>query len=281
MVTAPLACQKQNPKSDHHHQQRLQKFLALCGVGSRRACERLIDEGRVTVDGKVVNQQGTKVNPLSQVVVLDGRRLIPEPKLYIIFYKPRDVICTSSDPQGRRTIHAFLPELPARVFTVGRLDRESEGLLIITSDGEFAQAVSHPRNMVEKIYLVAVARALTADEQQLLKEGIYSEGELLRVLAIRPAERERSRHVYEVKISEGKNRHIRRIFAGLKLDVLFLKRIAVGTLKLGNLRVGQWRYLTGRELDELWRYIETRRLVHPSSPSEGGSPKSGAGSPPA
>jgi len=257
MVTAPLACQKQTPKSDSV--QRLQKFLALCGAGSRRACERLIDEGRVTVGGKVVKQQGTKVNPLSDIVALDGRRIIPEPKLYLIFNKPRDVICTSSDPAGRKTIHAFLPGLPARVFTVGRLDRESEGLLIITSDGEFAQAVSHPRNMVEKIYLVAVARALTADEQQLLKEGIYSEGELLRILAIRPAERERNRQVYEVKISEGKNRHIRRMFAGLKLDVLSLERIAVGTLKLGNLRVGQWRYLTGRELDELCKHIAARR----------------------
>jgi len=252
-----LACQKQSPKSDP--EQRLQKFLALCGAGSRRACERLIDEGRVTVDGKVVNQQGTKVNPLAQVVALDGHGLVPGPKLYLLFNKPRDVICTSSDPQGRRTFHAFLPELPARVFTIGRLDRESEGLLMITSDGELAQAVSHPRNMVEKIYLVAVNRALTAEEQQLLRAGIHSEGELLRILAIRPAADAQNKHVYEVKTGEGKKRHIRRMFAGLNLDVLSLKRIAVGTLKLGNLRAGQWRYLTGQELNELWRYIETRR----------------------
>jgi len=257
MVTAPLACQKQNPKSDPG--QRLQKFLALCGVASRRACEQVIDEGRVTVNGKVVNQQGTKVNPLSDIVALDGRRIIPEPKLYLLFNKPREVICTSSDPAGRKTIHAFLPELPSRVFTIGRLDRDSEGLLIITSDGDLAQAVSHPRNMVEKIYLVAMSRALTADEQKRLKEGIYSEGELLRILAIRPAERERNRHIYEIKISEGKNRHVRRMFAGLKMEVLSLKRVAVGTLKLGNLRVGQWRYMSGWELDELHGYIETRR----------------------
>ena len=262
MVTAPLACQKQNPKSDSV--QRLQKFLALCGAGSRRACERLIDEGRVTVGGKVVNRQGTKVIPLSDVVALDGRRIIPEPKLYLLFNKPRDVICTSSDPAGRKTIHAFLPGLPARVFTVGRLDRDSEGLIIITSDGELAQAVSHPRNMVEKIYLVAVGRALAMAEQKRLKEGICSEGELLRILAVRPAERVRDRHVYEIKISEGKNRHIRRMFAGLKIEVLSLKRVAVGTLKLGNLRAGQWRYMFGRELDELRGYIETRRS--PDSP---------------
>ncbi len=259
MVTAPLDCQKQKPKSDP--EQRLQKFLALCGAGSRRACERLIEEGRVEVDGKIVNQLGTKINPLSQVVALDGKRLVPEPKLYLLFNKPRDVICTSSDPQGRRTIHAFLPELPARVFTVGRLDRESEGLLIITSDGELAQAVSHPRNMVEKLYLVALGRALTAGELEQLKAGIPSEGELLRILAIRPAGRERDRHVYELKISEGKNRHIRRMFAGLKMEVLSLKRVAVGTLKLGNLRAGQWRYLAPRELDELGRYMAARKLV--------------------
>ena len=112
------------------------------------------------------------MNPLADIVALDGRRIIPEPKLYLLFNKPRDVICTSSDPAGRKTIHAFLPGLPARVFTVGRLDRESEGLLIITSDGEFSNAVSHPRNMVEKIYLVAVGRALTTAEQKRLKEGI-------------------------------------------------------------------------------------------------------------
>jgi len=254
MVTAPLACQKQNPKSEL----RLQKFLALCGAGSRRACERLIDEGRVTVNGMVVNQQGTKVRPLSQVVVVDGKRIVPEPKVYLLFNKPRNVICSSSDPQGRKTIHAFLPELPARVFTVGRLDRDSEGLIIITSDGDLAQAVSHPRNEVEKIYLVAVNRALTAEEQKQLVKGIHSEGELLRALAVRPAGRERNRNVYEVKISEGKNRHIRRMFAGLNMEALSLKRVAAGTLRLGNLRTGRWRYLTDGELDQLRRYIAGR-----------------------
>lgn len=254
MVTAPLDCQKQKPRSDI----RLQKFLALCGVGSRRACERLIDEGRVAVDGKTVACQGVKINPGLQIVKIDGRRLVPEPKITLLFNKPRDVICTSSDPEGRKTFHSYLPPLPARVFTVGRLDRASEGLLIITSDGELAQTIAHPRNMVEKIYLVATGRALTVDEKKRLKEGIYSEGELLRILAIRTAGPERNRHIYEITISEGKNRHIRRMLAGLNLNVLALKRIAIGPLKLGNLRVGQWRYMTGGEQEELRRYIAER-----------------------
>lgn len=237
---------------------RLQKFLALCGVGSRRACERLIAAGRVAVDGKTVACQGVKINPGLQIVKIDGRRVVPEPKITLLFNKPRDIICTSSDPEGRKTFHSCLPLLPARVFTVGRLDRASEGLLIVTSDGELAQAVSHPRNMVAKIYLVTTGRALTADEKKRIGKGIYSAGELLRILAIRAAGRERNRHIYEITISEGKKRHIRRMFAGLKLDLLALKRIAIGPLKLGNLRVGQWRYMTGGERDELRRYIEER-----------------------
>ncbi|MDO9542375.1 MAG: pseudouridine synthase [Kiritimatiellia bacterium] len=255
MVTAPLDCQKQNPRSDI----RLQKFLALCGLGSRRACERLIDEGRVAVDGKTVACQGVKINPSLQIVKIDGRRVVPEPKITLLFNKPRDVICTSSDPEGRKTFHSYLPELPARVFTVGRLDRASEGLLIITSDGELAQAVAHPRNRVEKTYLVAVGRALTTAELKRLRDGIQSEGELLRIASIRPAEPVRNRYVYEVKIQEGKNRHIRRMFAGLNLDVLELRRIAIGPLKLGNLRAGQWRYMTDRERDALRGYMAKRQ----------------------
>lgn len=232
--------------------------MALCGVGSRRACERLIDDGRVAVDGKIVACQGVKINPGLQIVKIDGRRVVPEPKITLLFNKPRDVICTSSDPEGRKTFQAYLPKLSARVFTVGRLDRASEGLLIVTSDGEFAQSVAHPRNMVEKTYLVTIGRALAPAEQKRLREGIYSEGELLRIADIRPAECAQNRHVYQVKISEGKNRHIRRMFAGLDLNVLALKRIAIGPLQLGNLRVGQWRYMTGGEQDDFRRYIAER-----------------------
>lgn len=253
-MTAPLEYQKQNPRSDI----RLQKFLALCGVGSRRAGERLIDEGRVAVDGEIVVGQGVKINPDLQIVKVDGRRVVPEPKITLLFNKPRDVICTSSDPEGRKTFLAYLPQLPARVFTIGRLDRASEGLLIITSDGKLAQAVSHPRNMVEKTYLVTIGRALTTAEQERLKQGIYSEGELLRIADIRPAKRDQNQYVYQVKISEGKNRHIRRMFAGLKLEVPALQRIAIGPWQLGNLRVGQWRYATGREMNDLSRYIAER-----------------------
>jgi len=244
----------QKPGSDI----RLQKFLALCGAGSRRACEGLIAEGRVTVDGKTVASQGLKISPGSQIVEIDGNRAVPEPKITLLFNKPRDVLCTSADPKGRKTFLACLPKLPARVFTVGRLDRASEGLLLITSDGELAQLISHPRNMVEKTYLAAVGRALTAGEEKRLREGIYSEGERLRMADLAPVERQNSINVYKVKIHEGKNRHIRRMFAGLNLEVKSLKRVAIGPLKLGNLRVGQWRYLTGREMNDLRQYIAGR-----------------------
>lgn len=250
-MTALLACQKQNLKPEI----RLQKYLALCGVGSRRACERLIAERRVTVDGKTVDRQGVRINPQIQAVMVDGRQVVPEPKIYILFNKPCGVICTAADPAGRKTIYSLLPPLPARVFTVGRLDCASEGLLIITSDGEFAQLVSHPRNMVEKVYLAAVARALTWAEQKRFKEGIYSEDELLRVNSLRLVEEKPERFVYEIKISEGRNRHIRRMFTGLSLEVLALKRIAIGPLKPGDIRVGQWRHMNAQELENLKRYI--------------------------
>jgi 23S rRNA pseudouridine2605 synthase len=255
MVTAPLACQKQN----HRTEIRLQKFLALCGAGSRRACERLIEEGRVSVDGKIVTCQGVKINPSGQVVKLDGRSVAPGPKLYILFNKPRGVLCTSSDPAGRKTFRSFLPALPARVFTVGRLDRDSEGLILITSDGEFSNAISHPRNEVEKTYLVTVNRALAAEELKQLLKGIQSEGEFLRAKMVRPAKGRQKGYVYEITISEGKNRHIRRMFAALKMEVEELKRIAIGPLKLGDLAAGQLRYMKERELAELERYIAVRK----------------------
>lgn len=256
MVTAHLDCQKQNPRPEI----RLQKFLALCGAGSRRACERLIDAGRVAVDGKTVVDQGVKIIPRLQCVQVDGRPVVPEPKITLLLNKPRDVICTSSDPAGRKTFLAYLPDLPARVFTIGRLDRASEGLLIITSDGELAQAVAHPRNMVEKTYLVTISAELPFDRRKRLLDGIYSEGDLLRVNAVAPAGCAQDRYVYRVKVCEGKNRHLRRMFAALGEEVLALKRIAIGPLQLGNLRVGEWRYMTPGEQDELQEYISGRAL---------------------
>jgi len=227
--------------------------MALCGAGSRRACERLIDEGRVAVDGRRVEGQGARVNPALQSVTLDGRPLSQEPKLYIAFNKPRGVLCTSSDPAGRKTFRSFLPDLPARVFTVGRLDRDSEGLILITSDGEFANLVSHPRHEVEKIYLVAVDRPLASGEREMLLRGVESGGELLRAAAIEAERGARNRPVYEIKIREGKNRHIRRMLESLGLEVIALRRIAVGPLRLGSLPAGKWRFLERCELESFRR----------------------------
>lgn len=247
MVTAPLACPRQSPKSDI----RLQKYLAICGVGSRRACERLIEAGRVAVDGKRIESKGVKIDPARQSVELDGRALVPEPKLYIAFNKPRGVLCTSSDPAGRKTFRSFFSDLPARVFTVGRLDRDSEGLILVTSDGEFANLISHPRYGIEKTYLVAVNRSLAETEQNELLRGISSNGELLRALAIRETGGGARRCVYEVRINEGKNRHIRRMFEALNVKVIALRRIAVGPLRLGSLPPGKWRFLNSKELDAI------------------------------
>ena len=251
-----MACPKPSPRFDAP--QRLQKYLASCGIGSRRACERLIAEGRVSVDGRTVVRQGVVVDPRVNAVAVDSRRVTPGRIVTLLFNKPRNVMCTASDPAGRRTVFSFLPRLPARVFTVGRLDYASEGLLIVTSDGALAQTISHPSNCVEKTYLVEISRALSGPELEKLRRGVWDEGEWLRASSVRPASGTPGARVYEIVIGEGRNRHIRRMLASLGVKVLSLRRAAVGPIQLGNLKPGQSRPIEQSELDSLARYIAAR-----------------------
>ncbi len=245
-----------SPKPSPKSSLRLQHFLALGGVGSRRACEALIESGRVSVNGEVVRRQGICINPDACRIEVDGQAVCAESKICLLLNKPRDIVCTASDPQGRRTFMSLLPDsLGKRVYTVGRLDRDSEGLLIVTNDGFLADALMHPRHNVEKTYLVWPRRLLTPAEEQRLRQGVQSKGERL-VLD----ELARTDNTYRVRLREGRNRHIRRMFAALSLDILRLKRIAVGPLKLGSLRSGGWRYLEDREIEELRQYIRERNL---------------------
>ncbi len=175
---------KQNRKSDKHP--RLHKYLASCGLGSRRACEGLIAAGRVSVDGKVVREQGVCIDPACQAVCLDQRPVASQAKIFLVLNKPRDFLCTARDPQGRRTFLSLLPPLQARVFTVGRLDRDSEGLLLVTNDGDLAHTLMHPRHGVEKIYRVWTATCLTPEQEQRLRMGVTSQGERLHLNDITP-----------------------------------------------------------------------------------------------
>jgi 23S rRNA pseudouridine2605 synthase len=232
---------------------RLQKVLAHAGVGSRRHCEDLIAAGRVSVDGQVVRELGTRVDPESQRISVDGVAIHAEKPVYWLVYKPRGYLCTNHDPAKRPLVLDLVPHIPQRVYTVGRLDDDSEGLLLLTNDGDLAHRLMHPRFGVEKTYLVQVAGLPSrADIDQLLKGVWLSEGHV------------RARHVKRLKsqgqsswlrivLSEGKNREIRRMLARLNHKVLRLKRVAIGPVEVGNLRAGKSRRLSGTELASLRR----------------------------
>ncbi len=231
---------------------RLQKYIAHCGVASRRAAEALIRQGRVAVDGHVVTEMGVSVNPRVQTVAVDGRPVKRESFAYILLNKPRNILCTCRDPQGRLTFQELLPDLPVRVYSVGRLDMDSEGLLLLTNDGELANRLAHPRHHVEKTYQVWASAPLDpAVRERMTGEGVESEGERLRMLSITPGRETRAGWMHTVVLGEGKKRQIRRMFAEAGAKVLRLRRVAMGPLKLGEIQSGAWRHLTGNEVERL------------------------------
>ncbi len=246
--------QLDSPRSSPPSNVRLQKFLAECGVGSRRSCEHLITAGHVSVDGRPVLTLGAKVDPARQSVAVKGRPVSPGKKVYILLNKPKGVLCTSSDPRRRVTFKDILPELPQRVFTVGRLDRDSEGLILVTNDGLLAQRLSHPRYGARKTYHVMVESPLKPGDERRMLRGIVSGGERLQVLNVKRLKPGTSCSIYEIVLGEGRNRHIRRIFESLGRDVRSLRRVAIGPLSAGSLKPGDFRLLKASELTRLKEY---------------------------
>ena len=230
--------------------QRLQRVLAAAGFGSRRQCEELILEGRVDVDGAVVAKLGTTVDPSMQRIRVDGEPLKAERKVYYAVNKPVGVVTTNSDPQGRPRVVDLVPRTE-RVFPVGRLDRNSEGLILLTNDGELAQQLAHPKYGVSKIYRVTVAGKVDPETMRSMRKGIYiAEGHVkvegARILKTRSRATE-----MEITLREGKNREIRRILARLGHKVLTLRRIAIGTLRLGDVPAGAYRIVSRTEVRKL------------------------------
>lgn len=227
---------------------RLQKYLAACGVASRRGAEGMIAAGRVEVNGEVVTLQGVKVNP-GDIVRLDGRAVVPEAELaYFAFYKPPFVVTTMHDPRGRRTVAEFFADNPLRLFPVGRLDYESEGLLLVTNDGAWAQRVSHPRHGQEKEYFCIVRGALSPAEADALRRGVALEDGPTwpaQVESIRP---DGGNTRLRITIHEGRNRQVRRMLAVVGHPVVFLKRLRIGPVGLGELKAGGYRALTQAEV---------------------------------
>ena len=238
--------------------ERLQKVLAAAGVGSRRDCEELIREGRVEIDRKVITELGTRVDPLRHEIRVDGEALRQPKRLYFAVNKPDGVVTTNFDPSGRPRVIDLVPT-EERVFAVGRLDRSSEGLILVTNDGEFANRLTHPRYGVEKTYLVRVAGTPGQAELTRLRRGVHLSDGLARVQTIIAKKRHKQSTDLIIVLNEGRNREIRRILARVGHKVLRLKRIAVGTIKLGTLPVGSWRKLSPEEIELLMRTAKEKR----------------------
>ncbi len=233
---------------------RLNKFLADNGVASRRASDEMILGGKVLVDGEIITQLGTKIDPSEQVVEVDGVRLESDPRerRYYILHKPAGVVCTNEVRETRpRAIDLVTDPRKGRIFTVGRLDEESKGLLLLTSDGEFAERIAHPRYGVPKTYLVKVPGRITDDAVMKVREGVHlAEGKTsgARVLIKR---RTATSSTLEVTIQEGKNREVRRVFARVGYKVQSLTRTRIGPLAIRGLREGKWRALSRDEVEAL------------------------------
>jgi 23S rRNA pseudouridine2605 synthase len=246
--------------------ERLQKLLARAGVGSRRACEAIILEGRVTVDGRTVIQLGTKADPTTQDVRLDGSRLRPERPEYWMLNKPKGVVCTNFDPAGRRRPIDLMPQTRARLFSVGRLDTESKGLLLMTNDGDFANRLTHPRYEAPKTYVATVDGCATPEVVRRLMRGAYLAEGRMRPAQVRVVKRGRMRSLLEITLREGRNRQIRRVLARLGHKVTELVRTRIGRISLRGLSLGQSRQLTGDEIEYLRRLPDTPPEAPPPRP---------------
>ena len=231
---------------------RLQKLLAQSGVASRRKCEELMLDGLVEVDGEVVTRLGTKVDPRTAVIRVDGKRLPPvSEKVYLVLNKPRGVVSTMSDPEGRRNLGDLVADRPERLFHVGRLDTDTSGLILLTNDGDFAQRMAHPSYEVDKTYVAEVDGEVYRRTIKQLLEGVTLEDGPVTVRTARIVQTTGSKSIVELVIHEGRNRIVRRLLDHVGHPVRRLTRTAIGPVRLGKLPVGEMRDLSRAELGEL------------------------------
>ncbi|HEY5298200.1 MAG TPA: pseudouridine synthase [Verrucomicrobiae bacterium] len=231
---------------------RLQKFLADAGVASRRAAEQIILDGKVRVNGQSVRLLGTKVDPVHDEVAVEGKIVRAKKKLYIALNKPPGCVCSHNDELGRPMIYELLPrEWQALVNSVGRLDFNSEGLIFLTNDGQFALRLTHPRYGVRKKYIATVEGRVEPAMLAEFTRGIFHGGEKLKADKARLMGSSRAKSVVELELSEGKNREVRRLFESQNFSVRRLQRVEIGKIKLGELKPGKWRTLTETEIKTL------------------------------
>ncbi|MCK5706294.1 MAG: rRNA pseudouridine synthase [Candidatus Aureabacteria bacterium] len=217
---------------------RLQKYLSECGVSSRRKAEQLISEKRISVNGNVISKPGTKVDPVKDIILLNKKRLYTEKKKYILVYKPRGVISTMKDNLGRKIVKDLLNSVNERIYNVGRLDKDSEGLLLMTNDGNLANKLTHPSTHIQKTYLVTIDRLPNNIEINKLENGIIIERKKTLPAKIRIIKKSKNNCILEFIIFEGRKRQIRNMLAHIGIKTLKLKRIKIGNIQLGNLQPG-------------------------------------------
>ncbi|MBQ7974346.1 MAG: rRNA pseudouridine synthase [Clostridia bacterium] len=231
---------------------RLQKFMAQCGVASRRASEEIINQGRVMVNGDVIDYMGCEIDPDNDIVEVDGAVIRPEAKkYYILLNKPKGYVTTVSDEFDRPTVMELVRDVHARIYPVGRLDYDTAGLLIMTNDGDFANVLTHPRHAVNKAYIAQLNNLPDSESLNMLRNGVMLDGKVTapaKVEVLKPA-----KHGCEIKVTihEGRNRQVRRMFEAIGATVISLKRISVGNVTLGNLPEGKWRHLNDAERQRL------------------------------
>lgn len=227
---------------------RLQKILSGCGIASRRAAEQMILSGRVSVNGRRASL-GDSADPEKDVILVDGQRIaMPEAKLYLALYKPRGFVTTLHDERDRRCVAQLVEGVGERVYPIGRLDKDSEGLLLLTNDGDFANKIAHPRNHVAKTYRVTVRPGITEDQLNQMSTGIVIDGKKTAPAKVKVLEQQGERVVLEVVLYEGRNREIRKMCEAVGLEVARLKRLAIGPVRLGMLKQGTYRELTKEEI---------------------------------
>ena len=232
--------------------ERIQKILARAGVASRREAERMVLEGRVVVNGKVVDQAGFKADPLKDHIKVDGKRLFrPEPKITLLLNKPKGYLSTVKDPARRPTVMDLLKGVKWRVYPLGRLDFDAEGLLFLTNDGDLAYQLSHPKFSIPRTYWAKVEGVPEKEELMRLKKGVMLEDGMARAVSVHILRQMEKHSWVEAVVTEGRNRLVKRMFSAIGHTVLKLKRIRFGPIRLGNLPVGQCRPLTDEEVEKL------------------------------
>ena len=232
---------------------RLNKFLSNSGVASRRKCDELIAAGKVTVNGKVVTEMGINVNEKKDRIKVEGNEVkLPSSFVYIKLNKPKGYACTAKDEKGRKTIYELV-KCSERLFSVGRLDYDTEGLIILTNDGDFANQIMHPSYQIEKEYRVNVEGEIKESELAVLRNGVVVDGERMPEARVKWLGFEKGVTKISVVIDEGQNRQVRRMFAAIGRDIKLLKRVRVGEVRLGGLKRGDYRDLTTEELNSLVR----------------------------